>query len=308
MPEVNKKIVISFPGQGGRDYKGPLSPEVALYRESLGNYQAMVGIFPGLENSNSHWFGYSFGLYTAGAAAGVFTQDEGEVLITTRSELIKKDEDRRIAEGKSPTGMVLIFGQKIDEIRALVGRKSESYRAILAKSGLIPPQDLHHTNINGDISHVVSGDYQFLQAAVDFFGERSARLLPIRGMYHEESRKRVSEEYAKVIDDDLGIEFKNPSKPVISSTPRLLETGAEVKKELIDQIHTNVDTIGVVKLMEMLGIGVVIDPGPGQFANQALRRINRGLTVISYDVQAKPSITLDNAMDAVRQLLSNLGK
>lgn len=306
MPEVDQKIVISFPGQGGKDYKGSLSPEIALYRESIGNYQTMVGILPDLEISKPYFFGYSFGLYAAATAASVFSQEEAEILISRRSELIRKDEERRVAEGRAPTGMVLILGQKIDEIKSLVERTSESYRAILTRSGLIPPEDLHHTNINGDTSHVVSGDYPFLQAVVDFFGERKARMLPILGMYHAESRERVSKEYREVIHTS-GIQFKDPSQPLISSTrPRLLKTGFKVKEEAIDQIYTHVDAVRVVELMQRQGIGIIIDPGPGQFANQSLRRINPEFRVLSFDVQAKPNSPLENVMDAARHLLANL--
>lgn len=303
---VDRKILISFPGQGGKDYKGPLNPEIALYRKSLTNYQTMVGILPNLEVSKPHVFGYSFGLYAAATVAGVFSQEEAEVLIVERFELVRKEEARRVAEGREPTGMLIIFGQKIDEIRALVARKSENYWAILARSGLVAPEDLHHTNINGDTSHVVSGDRPFLQAAVDFFGEKRAILLPITGMYHAESRRRISEEYGEVVDK-LGIGFNDPRQPLIASTrPRLLVKGSQVRNEMVEQICNRVDLISAVKLMSTEGIGVIFDPGPGQFANQSLRRINPEFKILSFDAPPKPNNPLENAMDAARQFLANL--
>lgn len=307
MSEVIQKIVVSFPGQGGKDYKGSPNPEIALFRESIGNYQAMTGILPDLIKSKPYFFGYSFGLYAAATAAGVFPQEEAEILIKARSDLIRADEARRVAEGKAPTGMLLILGHKIDEIRSLVSRTSESYRAILVRNGLVDPDDLHHTNINGDTSHVVSGDYPFLQAIVDFLGEKKARLLPIQGMYHAKSRERVSEEYGGLIDN-MGIKFREPSQPLISSTkPRLLRTGREVREEAINQIHTGVDVIRVVEVMKQKEIRVIIDPGPGQFANQSLRRINPDFKVLSFDVQSKPSSPLENVVETARNLLATLG-
>lgn len=306
MPELQPRVMIAFPGQGGKRYEGSVRPEVALYRESVSNYYEMCRLFPSVIDSNPVFFGNSFGLYAAGEAAGVYTHEVGELLVVTRADLIRQDEEKRVAEGKSRTGMAVVLGQRIDEIRALVSRTSEKYRAILLASGLAEPADLHHTNTNGHTNHVVSGDMPFLEALVAFFGEKRAQLLPIDAMYHAESRRRVSEQYSAEIDR-LGIKFEDPSGPMIASTrPRILTRGDQVKEELITQIFEPVDLLQVIEEMKKEQIGVVIDPGPGQFANQVLKRNNPGLRVVSYDTELRPGSPIDSAIVAARNFIAGL--
>lgn len=306
MSELQPKVMIAFPGQGGKKYEGVMRPEVALYRESVGNYDSLCQLFPNLSNSGSYFFGNSFGLYAAASAAGVYSDEIGEQLVVTRADLIRQDEEIRVAEGKNRTGMALVLGQKIDDIKALVTRNSENYRAILLGSGSAEPAELHHTNANGETNHVVSGDVPFLEALVAFFGDRKAQLLPIDAMYHAESRKRVSEQYSREIDR-LGIKFSDPSGPMISSTrPRILSRGNDVRNELITQIYEQVNLLQVVDLMKAEGIGVIVDPGPGQFANQVFRRNNPDLRVISFDSDLKTTGPIDTAIEAARNFLSSL--
>lgn len=279
---------------------------MALYRESVGNYDSLSKLFPNLTDFNPYFFGNSFGLYAAARAAGVYTDEVGELLVVTRADLIRQDEEKRVAEGKNRTGMAVVLGQRIDEIKALVARKSEHYRAILLGSGNNEPAELHHTNTNGPTNHVVSGDIPFLEALVTYFGDRRAQLLPIDAMYHAKSKKRVSEQYAREIDK-LGIKFADPKGPMISSTcPRILTRGAEVKGELVTQIYEQVDLLQVADLMQAVQIGVIVDPGPGQFANQIFKRNNPDLRVLSYDSDLKPGSPIDAAIEAARSFVSNL--
>lgn len=307
MARSETKVAIMFPGQGGIFHtEGNIRPEIALYRKSLKGFGLLLSLFPTIKDLNPNFFGNSFGQYSAGAAAEVYTPEEGEQLIIIRADLIRREEERRVREGKPTTGMVVVLGQRIEAIRELVDRKSELYKSILAKHGILAPEELHHTNINSETTHVVSGDRPFLEGLVAHLGDRVAKLLPIEGMYHAESRRRLSEEYGEAIDKS-GIKFKNPIGPIIASTrPRLLTTAEHVLGEIVGQNYHPVNIPEAVKLMVNEGIEVLIDPGPGQFANQTLKRNNPHFKVISLDLDKKTGPSVEAALEAARSFIQGL--
>lgn len=300
-----KKIAVIFPGQG-KEYKGiSIRPEIAQCRESLGGFRLLTSLVQ-LDEFDTYFYGSSFGQYPAGVAAGVYTEPEGELLITTRADLIQKDEERRVARGQHRTGMVVILGQRIEVIRGLVSRSSEAYRSIISQYGNKEPSELHHTNINGETSHVVAGDRPFLETLIEFFGQARAKILPIDGMYHAKSRERVSIEYASDVDK-LGIQFRIPRYPIISSTePRVLQTGEQVHEEQVAQIYRPVDTLVAVALMQAEGIEILFDVGPGQFANQVLKKNNPAFRVISLDADQRKTGLNELPLEVIKSFLANL--
>lgn len=292
MVESTSRFVIAFPGQGSKDYPGSLRPEEALYNEALDNYERILTLFPLVRKLKPYFFGNSFGQFMADVAAGSITRPEGLELVRARAEIVRNDENRRVAEHKDRTAMAVLLGHGREVIDGLVERKSALYIKILELIDGRPPEDLQVSNINGETNHVLAGDKRFIDNLVVYLSQSTdqvrtrARLLLIEGAYHIKARQRASEEFAAKIEE-LGIEFKDPDYPVISSTkPRLLTRGAEVKEELIAQVPREVNIPGVVALWKELGITVAVDMGPGQFVNQVIRRAyGDDLLIISLDDQ-----------------------
>lgn len=307
MLESTPRFVIAFPGQGSKEYPGNPNPEKTLYNESLDNYERILDLFPLVRRLKPYFFGNSFGQFMADVAVGSITRLEGLELVRARTKIVRSDEDRRVAEDKDRTAMAVLIGHGREVIDGLVERRSGLYKTILDLIGGKHPEDLQISNVNGETNHVVAGDRTFIENLVTYISQSReqvktrAILLLIDGAYHIKARQRASEEFAAKIEE-LGIVFKDPNYPLISSTkPRVLTTGAEVKEELIAQIPREVNIPEVAALWEELGIEVAADMGPGQFVNQVIKRSYRGnLLVISVDDQKTTAEKQSLALQALK--------
>ena len=230
----------------------------ALFVHGLGALAALreaAGEFP-VEGAA----GLSLGEMTAHAAAGTFDFEAGLKLVQKRGELM--DEECAATVG----GMAAMIGGLENEVRQLAA-----------------DEDVDVANINAPGQIVVSGELAKVEAAIGVakeYGIRRATLLKVGGAYHS---RLMQGAYEKLGAELLNMEMQLPRFPVISNvTGEEVKTLPEIRRSLQDQVTATVRWVDCMEtLLEECGCDFFIELGPGNVLAGLLRRISKGVEVIS---------------------------
>ena len=204
--------------------------------------------------------GLSLGEMTAHAAAGAFDFEAGLKLVQKRGELM--DEECAATVG----GMAAMIGGLENEVRQLAA-----------------DEDVDVANINAPGQIVVSGELAKVEAAIGVakeYGIRRATLLNVAGAYHS---RLMQGAYEKLGAELLNMEMQLPRFPVISNvTGEEVKTLPEIRRTLQDQVTATVRWVDCMEtLLEECGCDFFIELGPGNVLAGLLRRISKGVEVIS---------------------------
>jgi [acyl-carrier-protein] S-malonyltransferase len=204
--------------------------------------------------------GLSLGEMTAHAAAGTFDFEAGLKLVQKRGELM--DEQCAATVG----GMAAMIGGLENEVRQLAA-----------------DEDIDVANINAPGQIVVSGELAKVEAAIGVakeYGIGRATLLNVGGAYHS---RLMGGAYEKLGAELLNIEMRLPRFPVISNvTGEKVKTLPEIRRTLQDQVTATVRWVDCMEtLLEKCGCNFFIELGPGNVLAGLLRRISKGVEVIS---------------------------
>ena len=204
--------------------------------------------------------GLSLGEMTAYAAAGTFDFEAGLKLVQKRGELM--DEACAATVG----GMAAMIGALENEVRQLAA-----------------DEDVDIANINAPGQIVVSGELAKVEAAIGVakeYGIRRATLLNVGGAYHS---RLMQGAYEKLGAELLNMEMQLPRFPVISNvTGEEVKTLPEIRRTLQDQVTATVRWVDCMEtLLEECGCDFFIELGPGNVLAGLLRRISKGVEVIS---------------------------
>ena len=204
--------------------------------------------------------GLSLGEMTAYAAAGTFDFQGGLKLVQKRGELM--DEACAATVG----GMAAMIGGLENEVRQLAA-----------------DEDVDVANINAPGQIVVSGELAKVEAAIGVakeYGIRRASLLNVAGAYHS---RLMQSAYEKLGAELSNMEMLLPRFPVISNvTGEEVKTLPEIRRTLQDQVTATVRWVDCMEtLLEECGCDFFIELGPGNVLAGLLRRISKGVEVIS---------------------------
>jgi [acyl-carrier-protein] S-malonyltransferase len=204
--------------------------------------------------------GLSLGEMTAYAAAGSFDFEAGLKLVQKRGELM--DEACAATIG----GMAAMIGGLENEVRQLAA-----------------DEDVDVANINAPGQIVVSGELAKVEAAIGVakeYGIRRATLLNVAGAYHS---RLMQSAYEKLGAELSNMEMLLPRFPVISNvTGEEVKTLLEIRRTLQDQVTATVRWVDCMEtLLEECGCDFFIELGPGNVLAGLLRRISKGVEVIS---------------------------
>jgi [acyl-carrier-protein] S-malonyltransferase len=204
--------------------------------------------------------GLSLGEMTAHAAAGTFDFEAGLKLVQKRGELM--DEECAATVG----GMAAMIGALENEVRQLAA-----------------DEDVDIANINAPGQIVVSGELAKVEAAIGVakeYGIRRATLLNVGGAYHS---RLMQGAYEKLGAELLNMEMQLPRFPVISNvTGEEVKTLPEIRRTLQDQVTATVRWVDCMEtLLEECGCDFFIELGAGNVLAGLLRRISKGVEVIS---------------------------
>jgi [acyl-carrier-protein] S-malonyltransferase len=214
--------------------------------------------------------GHSLGEYTALAAANVIDFATTVYLARERGRFMHE------AGTSNPGGMVAILG--LDE-------------AILA--GVCQETDTRIANFNSPGQLVVSGATANVAKAAELAKARGAsRAVPLQvsGAFHSPLMQSAEEGLSRII---AGIEFRNPTIPVIgNTTAQPLSTADEVKAELTRQLCHGVQWQRSIEYMVAQGVSTFIEIGPGKVLTGLIKRINKNANTVNIgDAEAIKGLT-----------------
>ncbi len=223
----------------------------AIYLVGWIAFQLLREQLPGFEFQAAA--GLSLGEFTALAAAGVFSFEEGLQLVRERGLAMQQ------ACEQTRGGMAAIMGLDADRVRE-----------VCSQAGVA----LANLNCPGQI--VISGGIDLIEKACELaaaWGAKKAVPLPVAGAYH--SPLMIAAQ-AEVADALTRVAVKPPSIPVISNvTAEPHGQPEQIITRLIDQVTSPVCWEAGIRQLLQRGFTRFIELGPGKALTGFLRRIDR---------------------------------
>ena len=202
--------------------------------------------------------GLSLGEFTALAAAGAVTFEEGLNLVRQRGRFMQEACD--VTRG----GMAAVIG--LDETPT---------REVCAETGLV----LANLNCPGQL--VISGEADRIENAVDLAKSRGARRaipLPVAGAYHSPLMASAQPKLQVELD---GLDIKTPSVPVISNvTGSAHGTPEEIKSRMVEQVTSSVLWEASIRSLLTQGVTRFIELGPGTALSGFMKRIDKSVEML----------------------------
>lgn len=205
--------------------------------------------------------GLSLGEFTAHAAAGTFTFEDGLKLVARRGELM--DEACAATQG----AMAALIGGDEDQVRALA-----------------TACDVDVANLNAPGQIVLSGSVAGIDAVVaraKEFGIRRAIKLNVAGAYHSRLMQSAK--------DKLGSELEStpivsPSMPVVANfTAGVVADPAEIRTTLNEQVTGSVRWVESIRVLREMGYTNFLELGPGKVIAGLVAKIDKDAIVHSIE-------------------------
>lgn len=209
--------------------------------------------------------GHSLGEYTAAAASGALSPEDGIRLVSERG--------RRMAEigAERPGTMAAILGLEADTLAELCERASEAGVVGLA-------------NLNTATQTVVSGEVDGVLKVMELAEEAGAAKtirLQVTGAFHSELMKPVQSELADTMDR---ISWSDPEVPLVANhSGQAVTTGDDVREALVAQIASPVRWVDCVQTLVDEGADRSLELGPGRVLSGLIRKISPDIETLNAD-------------------------
>lgn len=234
---------------------------LALIRERLPNFEPVAAA------------GLSLGEFTAHAAAGTFSFEDGLRLVARRGLFM--EEACEATEGS---------------MAALIGGEEEKVRALAEAAGV----DVANLNAPGQIvlSGTVAGIDSAIAQAKDF-GIRRAIKLNVAGAYHSRLMQSAQDKLAAEL---AGVNIQSPSIPVVCNYgASVVSDPAEIRTMLEKQVTGSVRWTESIQTLIAQGHKTFLELGPGKVVAGLVSKIDKDAVV--YSVEDLPS--LEAAVEAL---------
>jgi [acyl-carrier-protein] S-malonyltransferase len=203
--------------------------------------------------------GLSLGEWTAHAAAGTFSFEDGLRLVEQRGRFME-------------TACEATSGA----MAAMIGADESAVRKLAADT------DVDVANLNAPGQIVVSGQRSNVEAAVGLakaHGIRRATLLNVAGAYHS---RLMESAYVQMGEALRGVVLQKPQFPVISNvTGERVESADEIRRTLQDQVTSAVRWTDCMERILEMGCDLFLELGPGGVLAGLLQRTRKGAEVVS---------------------------
>ncbi|MGM0632307.1 MAG: ACP S-malonyltransferase [Pseudomonadota bacterium] len=223
--------------------------------------------------------GHSLGEYSALVCAGVMAFPDAVDSVHQRG---------RFMQTAVPAGegaMAAIIGLD-DAVIAEACRQASDGDAIVSPA-----------NFNAPGQTVIAGEKGAVDRAVDACRQAGAkRALPLNVSVpsHCALMKPAAEQLAVRLES---IEFRKPSIPVIQNVNgRTSRDPQEIRDNLLKQLYMPVQWVDSIHCLGDLGIGNVVELGPGKVLSGLVRRVNRNLACYNSEDEG----ALDQAIETLR--------
>lgn len=234
---------------------------LALIRERLPNLEPVAAA------------GLSLGEFTAHAAAGSFTFEDGLRIVARRGEFM--EEACHATEGS---------------MAALIGGDEEQVRALAAAAGV----DVANLNAPGQIvlSGTVAGIDAVIAQAKDF-GIRRAIKLNVAGAYHSRLMQSAQDKLATEL---TCVSIQSPSLPVVCNFgASVVSDPEEIRSMLEKQVTGSVRWTESIQSLIAMGHRTFLELGPGKVVAGLVSKIDKDTTVHSIEDLA----SLEAAVEAL---------
>src|SRR6201996_3435057 len=214
--------------------------------------------FKGVENNRPDMVaGHSLGEFSALAACGVLSFEDGLLLVAARAHAMQK-----VCEA-GPSTMAAVLGledEKVEEICAEVQEKTGE---------IVVPANY---NCPGQV--VISGSLKGVEKACEELkaaGAKRALILPVGGAFHSPLMEPAREELEDAI---AATHFGNPTCPVYQNVDAhpYINPGA-IKQNLINQLTSPVRWTQTIQRMVEHGAGHFTEVGPGSVLQGLVKKI-----------------------------------
>jgi len=239
-----------------------------IFLTSLACLEALRLLIPHLEFDATA--GLSLGEFTALAAAGAVSFDDGLRMVQLRGRFMQEACD------STNGGMASILNLD-DAILAEVCREA----------------DVDIANVNCPGQTVISGDKDKVTKAIELARARGAkRAIPlvVAGAYHS---RLMDSGRVKVAQALAGLSMQLPTVPVVSNvTARPAGGVAEIKELLVRQVTSPVRWSESMQWLVSQGFTRFIELGPGNVLSGLMKRINKGVEMLSVSDAATLNATV----------------
>jgi [acyl-carrier-protein] S-malonyltransferase len=230
----------------------------------------IVGVFP-----VSAAAGLSLGEWTAHAAAGTFSFEDGLRLVEKRGRFME-------AACEATSGAMA----------AMIGGDEPAVRALAAEA------DVDVANLNAPGQIVISGERAKVERAVTLakeHGIRRATLLNVAGAYHSRLMECASLQVGETLRD---VALGAPRFPIISNvTGQPVESADDIRRTLQTQVIATVRWTDCMERMLALGCDLFLELGPGGVLAGLLQRTRKGSEILS----VSDVVSLQNCIEKLRQ-------
>lgn len=222
---------------------------LALLRERVGGLKAVAAA------------GLSLGEFTAHAAAGTFSFEDGLKIVARRGLFM--EEACEATRGS---------------MAALIGGEEEAVKALAAEC------DVDVANFNAPGQIVLSGPVEGIDAAVGKakdHGIRRAIKLNVAGAYHSRLMQSAQDKLAAEL---AGVEVRTPELPVVCNFGASVVSGAgEIRSMLEKQVTGSVRWTESIRLLCGMGHRTFIELGPGKVLAGLVSKIDKDAVVHSVE-------------------------
>jgi [acyl-carrier-protein] S-malonyltransferase len=215
--------------------------------------------------------GHSMGEYSALVAADVLDFTDALHLVRERGRLMEE------SGTASPGGQAAVIGLDAITLEAVVRKARE-----LGEIGM--------ACINSPLQTVISGEIGALLRAMELAKEAGARRVA-RLKISIASHSPLMQQAANQLTERLShMHLREPHIPIVANiTGQMLNTAAEIKRELGDQLCKPVQWTRSVLEMTSQGGHTFVEMGPGHVLSGLIKRIDGNVQALSYsdvDVRA----------------------
>ncbi len=243
----------------------------------------------------SYTAGHSVGEYAALVAAGALDLESAARLVRTRGQLMHQ-------EGSvCPGGMAAIIGMDGETLEAICQEATAQ-----TVGSLSPDARIHQgegqvavANFNAPGQIVISGERRALGLAMDKAKARGAkRVIPlaVSGAFHSPVMQPAASSLAEAIDATNIHDAAIPIIGNIDATP--LTEARAIRAELAQQIASPVQWIRTIEYLELVGVTIFLEIGPGQALTGMVKRITKGATTINIGGMAE----IEKAVSTMREI------
>ncbi|MCT6764816.1 ACP S-malonyltransferase [Riemerella anatipestifer] len=205
--------------------------------------------------------GHSLGEFSALAASGVLSFEDGLKLVAQRADAMQKACDA------NPSSMAAILGledERVEEICTQI-------------DGVVVP-----ANYNCPGQLVISGETKAVEEAcakLKEAGAKRALLLPVNGAFHSPLMKPAQDQLATAIENT---KFRKASFPIYQNiTTTAVANEEEIKQNLIAQLTGPVKWTQSIQNMIKDGATSFVEVGPGKTLQGLIKKINSEVVVSS---------------------------